>query len=78
MPFTELNRSACHDSLICGIGISLAKRIANICLNELADRFKKQSKNISKIHLNFKKEIANKPELCVLVVQILRKANCET
>jgi hypothetical protein len=35
--------------------IYFLREFDHISLNELAVRFKKQSKNISKIHLNFKK-----------------------
>lgn len=78
MLLNEIENSNLGRRLELKMRIYFLREFGNVALNELATRFKKQSKNISKIHLNFKKEIANKPELGVLVLQILRKANCET
>jgi putative transposase len=78
MLLNEIENSNLGRRLELKMRIYFLREFGNVALNELATRFKKQSKNISKIHLNFKKEIADKPELGVLLVQILRKANCET
>lgn len=58
--------------------IYFLREFAQISLKCLGLRFNQKAKNISKIHLKFRQAVKTDASLANIVLEILKKANCET